>query len=77
MSKWYERVRRRDESKNGKRFYTELDMAEIKRMESVANSEVKRGLRKNKPNYYSVCGCGAEGCFIISYSEGKLYEKRK
>lgn len=77
MSKWYERVRRRDESKNGKRFYTELDMAEIKRMESVANSEVKRGLRENKPNYYSVCGCGAEGCFIISYSEGKLYEKRK
>lgn len=77
MSKWYENIRRRKESKNWKRFYTMLDMSEIKRMESIANSEVKRGERKNKPNYCYVCGCGSEGCFITTYADGKLFEKRK
>ena len=77
MSKWYERVRRRKESKNLKRFYTQLDMAEIKRMESVANSEVKRGLREKRPNLSYVCGCGSEGCFLIVHADGKLHEKRK
>lgn len=77
MAKWYENIRRRKESKNYKRFYTQLDMAEIKRMESIANSEVKRGIRANRPNYYCVCGCGTEGCFIVAYAEGKLFEKRK
>ena len=76
MAKWYENVRRRDESKNGKRFYTQLDMAEIKRMESVANSESKRS-GGNKPNYCYICGCGCEGCFILTYVPGKLFEKRK
>ena len=79
MAKWYENIRQRKESKNGNRFYTLLDMAEIKRMESVQNSRVKRGEMKNRPNYCSCCGCGSEGCFILTYATGKLfnYKRRK
>lgn len=77
MAKWYENIRQRKESKNYKRFYTQLDMAEIKRMESVQNSEIKRGEREHRPNYYSVCGCGSEGCFILCYVTGKLFERKR
>jgi len=77
MAKWYENLRKRNESKSGNRFYTQHDMAEIKRIESVANSEAKRGIREHKPNYYCVCGCGCEGCFIVTYTESRPFEKRK
>ena len=66
MAKWYEIVKRVDHSKNGKRFYSSRDMMEIRRMESVANSELKRGLRKKDHTHIYECGCGTEGCFIIS-----------
>ena len=56
-------AKRRPESKNLKRFYTPLDMAIIKKDESIYNSRAKRGLIK-KPNDICVCGCGREGCFL-------------
>jgi hypothetical protein len=42
-------------------------MSELKRMESVSNAEAKRGERDKKHEYISVCGCGSEGCFILSH----------
>jgi hypothetical protein len=65
MAKWWEFTRRAKESRNGKRFYSSRDMSEIKRMESVRNSRVKRGETDNKHKHICVCGCGAEGCFLI------------
>jgi hypothetical protein len=52
--------------KNHVRFYTALDMAELKHMEAIRNSRVKRGEEKEKHTYISCCGCGREGCFIVS-----------
>lgn len=49
----------------GKRFYTALDMAIIKRDAAHRNGQIKRGEVKRYGNeYISVCGCGSEGCFI-------------
>jgi hypothetical protein len=56
----------RKESKHNKRFYSSRDMSELKHMEAIKASEIKRGIRKDYPNnYISVCGCGHEGCFIL------------
>ena len=53
------------ESKNLKRFYTPLDMAECKHQEAIKSSQIKRGERIDKPNnHIVVCGCGHEGCFL-------------
>lgn len=52
-------------SKNRKRFYSQLDMAIIKKDIAARNSESKRGIIvKGGTEYISVCGCGTEGCFI-------------
>lgn len=62
----------RKESRGGKRFYTGLDMAIIKKAEEELNSRVKRGDLERKGNrYISVCGCGAEGCFLHGSFESK------
>jgi hypothetical protein len=67
MAKWWNNVKRVNESKNGKRFLDSFDMAEAKRMESILNSQIKRGDREPKPRrYMSVCGCGCTGCIIVS-----------
>jgi hypothetical protein len=66
MAKWYRVIKHNvKESSNFKRFYTSRDMMEIKRMESIVNSEVKRGERKNKHTGISRCSCGSEGCFVL------------
>jgi hypothetical protein len=41
-------------------------MAEAKRVESIYNSRVKRGILPRKHTYISDCGCGSEGCMICS-----------
>jgi hypothetical protein len=60
-SRWKSETQR-----GGRRFYTSVDMSELKHMIVIRNSEIKRGLIVDKPNnYISVCGCGNEGCFIL------------
>lgn len=73
MAKLRNLCKRRPESrwnpmtkKGNKRFYTSVDMSELKHMIAIRNSEIKRGLIEDKPNnYISVCGCGMEGCFVL------------
>ncbi len=49
-------------SQNRKRFYSQLDMAIIKKDMATRNSESKRGvISKKGTEYISVCGCGHEG----------------
>lgn len=56
--------------KGHKRFYTSVDMSELKHMIAQRNSQIKRGEVKDHPNnYISVCGCGNEGCFILGGHE--------
>lgn len=56
--------------KGHKRFYTSVDISEVKHMIAIRNSEIKRGLIVDHPNnYISVCGCGHEGCFILGSYE--------
>ena len=64
-------LKKRKESKSLKRFYTSRDMAELKRMEAISYAEAKRGEHTKHTNI-SVCGCGMEGCFLLSarYSNG-------
>lgn len=51
-----------------KRFLSQLDMAEAKRMESITNSRIKRGeIKKGNFGWHYVCGCGVEGC--VGHSE--------
>lgn len=68
MGKLEEQTRRKKYSKkHNKRFYTKLDMAIVKHDQAVRNSKINRGEIEKKGNeYVSVCGCGREGCFIIS-----------
>lgn len=57
-------------SKQGKRFLTQLDMAEAKRTDSIRNSEIKRGEREKLPHRYICdCGCGTEGCMMVNESQ--------
>ena len=52
--------------KGGRRFYTSVDMSELKHMTAIRNAEIKRGLIVDKANNgICVCGCGNEGCFIL------------
>ena len=56
---------KKSSKKKHKRFYTALDMAEIKHQEAIKASEIKRGVREPKGNNsIIVCGCGREGCFL-------------
>ena len=65
--KLQDKIRTRRESKNGKRFYSQLDMAIIKQDSSIKEAQIKRGEIVPKAiEYISVCGCGVEGCFIHS-----------
>lgn len=58
---------RKSSHKLHKRFYSSRDMSEIKHMVAQRNSQIKRGEFPDYPNnYISVCGCGFEGCFIVS-----------
>lgn len=53
-------------SKNGRRFYTALDMATVKHQQDVQNARVKRGEYEDGPiHHVSPCGCGVEGCFGV------------
>lgn len=67
MAKWWNNVTRVEHSKNGRRFLTSFDMSEAKRMDSIVNSQIKRGERKAKFNRYMCdCGCGCSGCIIVN-----------
>jgi hypothetical protein len=70
MAKWWENTKRVNVSKNNKRFLTSFDMAEAKRMESILNSEIKRGERPVEGNMrHVVCTCGVSGCiFCVTYA---------
>jgi hypothetical protein len=42
-------------------------MSEAKRAESILNSRIKRGELERLPHGYMCdCGCGCEGCIIVS-----------
>lgn len=66
---WYSKSKSKHRKKkpnrfnHQKRFLSSLDLAEAKKMESITNSQIKRG-DKEPGNfaYHYVCGCGAEGC---------------
>ena len=68
MAKWWENTKRVNHSrKRHKRFLTLFDMSEAKRAESILNSRIKRGELERLPHGYMVdCGCGCEGCIIVS-----------
>ena len=52
-------------SKNGKRFFTGLDMAMLKRQLQAWNAMVKRGDVEDGSTHHAYdCGCGSEGCFL-------------
>ena len=60
-SKW--RKKKPNRFDHSKRFLSLLDLAEAKRMESITNSQIKRGEREDgNYAYHYVCGCGVEGC---------------
>jgi hypothetical protein len=51
----------------GKRFYTLLDMAIVKKDLASKNGKIKRGEVHRKGNeQICVCGCGMEGCFLLT-----------
>ena len=71
-----------------KRFFTSIDMSELKHMIAIRNSQIKRGEIEDHPNnYIAVCGCGHEGCFILGSHEtidetltspgGKIFSSEK
>lgn len=75
MANLNSKIKRRREGRGGKRFYTALDMAIIKHDEAVLNSKEKRGEIPPRKGYryISVCGCGAEGCFIHSSTDERWF----
>ena len=79
MTSITKRAKYRNESRDGNRFYTQLDMAIIKHDQAVMNSRKKRGEYKPKDGYEYVarCGCGVEGCFIHGSSERVPKEHKK
>lgn len=84
-------AKRRNESRNGNRFYTAVDMAIIKHGQMVQNAREKRGElkktvysaggREDIPltgnRYIAVCGCGVEGCFIHSWGDGPVFNWKR
>lgn len=74
---WFSSIRKDSSGVGmGKRFYTSLDMAIIKRDTAHRNGQIKRGEIKRYGNeYISVCGCGSEGCFIHSGYDSVPKEK--
>lgn len=69
-------AKRKKDSKQGRRFYTPIDMAIIKKDIARINSQVKRGEVDHSSSYIAVCGCGREGCFIHGYSKPILPQER-
>jgi hypothetical protein len=62
----------RRKNKNGRRFFTPLEMAIIYQDERNYNGMKKRGELKNEANgYISECGCGARGCCVHGSYKGK------
>ena len=64
---------------NGKRFYTAVDMAELKHMVAQHNGWAKRqakaqGISVDELRHNSIypCGCGTEGCFIVHMDYSKV-----
>jgi len=51
--------------------------AEAKKEEARFNALAKRGEVSNKHTDMTVCGCGAEGCIICSYSEPRYTTQKK
>lgn len=79
MAKLTSKIKRRNESRSQKRFYTALDMAVIKHDDAVENSREKRGEIKRFGNRrHSVCGCGVEGCFVhVNYESDSVRAQRE
>ena len=79
MAKLTSKIKRRNETRGGKRFYTALDMAVIKHDDAVENSREKRGEIKRFGNRrHSVCGCGVEGCFVhVNYESDSVRKQRE
>jgi hypothetical protein len=66
---------RRQESQDGNRFFTGLDMAIIKKDIEMNNSQARRGEREPVKGNGDIvaCGCGSQGCFIFrEYSSEEL-----
>jgi len=71
-------AKRRRESRNGFRFYTQRDMAIIKHDQMVENARAKRGeLKREGAAYIALCGCGVEGCFIHRETQGKPFNFKR
>jgi hypothetical protein len=68
-------------SKNGKRFFTQHDMAIIKLDDSIVNSKIKRGEVKPREDVgvdgIYPCGCGATGYFIHTRGTKKKEESKQ
>lgn len=73
MGKWWENVKEVNYSRvNNRRFLTSFDMSEAKRMESIHNSEIKRGIKKQKGNMkHVICTCGSSGCLFCVEHENR------
>ena len=64
---------------NGKRFYTAIDMAELKHMIAKHNRWAKEkakaqgiSVEELRHNRINSCACGVEGCFIIRMDYSKV-----
>jgi hypothetical protein len=66
-NKLEQKGKQRNVSHRNRRFLTALDMAEIKRLESVHNAEFKRGEKPSLHTGICQCGCGMETC-AFTYS---------
>lgn len=53
-------------SRHGERFYSQWDMAIIKKDVAIRNSMINRGeiIPKGENHYIVHCGCGGTGCFV-------------
>lgn len=68
----YLKRRKKSSRKNERRFYSNIDMAIIKKDIAITNAMRKRKELEDHPNQYiAVCGCGVEGCFIHGSFENR------
>lgn len=73
---WYTKLKSKYRKKkpnrfdHQKRFLSVFDISEMKKMESITNSQIKRGEKErgNSAAHY-VCGCGVEAC--VGHNEWK------
>ena len=79
MASILQKAKRRQESRNGNRFYTARDMAILKHDIAIQNSRKNRGEYQPEDGYeyIAVCGCGVEGCFIHSSTKRVAKEYKK